>query len=313
MKNLVVFGVGGVGGYLGGILCREGFQSDFKIHFIARGLHLEKIKESGLILKRNFTAVTCRPESVSDSYEEIVARYGIPDVVLLCVKSYDLEAALARIAGNFGDTSIILPLLNGVDIHDRVRKVIGTGYVFPACMYVGTHIESPGIVAQNGGDGKIIFGPDHRHPEFDPVELKDLFSLAGIGFEWILDPFPAIWQKYLFISGYGLVTAATGKSIGAVYADESLKDDVLKVMREIEAIARKRSIRLPREAVRNAFIKANDFPFEAKSSYHRDVETPGKKNEGDLFGDTIVKMGKESEVLTPETERYCDEIRKKTS
>jgi 2-dehydropantoate 2-reductase len=53
--------------------------------------------------------------------------------------------------------------------------------------------------------------------------------------------------------------------------------------------------------------KAENFPFEIKTSYQRDVEKQAR-NEGDLFGGTILRMGRELGVPTPITHRLYREI-----
>jgi len=45
--NIVVIGIGGVGGYFGGKLAQAGFN----VTFIARGKHLDAIKNQGLQVK----------------------------------------------------------------------------------------------------------------------------------------------------------------------------------------------------------------------------------------------------------------------
>ncbi len=80
------------------------------------------------------------------------------DVCYICVKQYDLENVLKNLVTKINDSTIIIPLLNGIDIYDRVRKIITKGYVLPACVYVGTHIKQPGVVEQSGGECTIIFG-----------------------------------------------------------------------------------------------------------------------------------------------------------
>ncbi len=82
-------------------------------------------------------------------------------------------------------------------------------------------------------------------------------------------------------------------------------------MTEIAAIAHKKGVKLPEDIVEKSVNKAGNFSFEAKTSYQRDVEAKGRRNEGDLFGGTIVKMGKKYGVPTPVTERVYGEILKK--
>jgi 2-dehydropantoate 2-reductase len=47
--------------------------------------------------------------------------------------------------------------------------------------------------------------------------------------------------------------------------------------------------------------KTKSFPFEARTSYQRDIESKKGKNEGELFGGTIIRLGERLGVPTPRT------------
>ena len=105
----------------------------------------------------------------------------------------------------------------------------------------------------------------------------------------------------MFIAAFGLVTAASGQTLGAAAADAGAMARVRGIMEEILAIARAKGVNLSDEARERSLGKAGNFPPETKTSYHRDVETPGKRNEGDLFGGAILRMGEAFGIPTPMT------------
>ena len=304
INNICVVGVGGVGGYFGGLMAHS-FASGKQISFIARGAHLAQIQEHGLILNTSSKqGLVCKPTLATDRLEDAPT----PDLYLLCVKSYDLPDVTAQMSRNINEKTIVLPLLNGVDIYERIREQLTTGIVLPACVYVGTHIAQPGVVTQKGGDGVILCGPDPRHPEFDAAPLLALFEQVGITCTWNPDPYPAIWEKFMFIAAFGLVCAAFSKTLGAAAADAEALARVRSIMEEILAIARAKGVNLADDVVDRSLAKAGNFPPETKTSYHRDVETPGKRNEGDLFGGAILRMGQDVGVPTPITRQVYAEI-----
>jgi 2-dehydropantoate 2-reductase len=308
LNTIWVYGVGGVGGYFGGKLAysiERNHETDKRVFFIARGEHLDAIKQDGLILNTaEQDGVRCIPYQATDKIEIVPD----PDLCLLCVKSYDLDSTVRSLAGKVKDKTIVIPLLNGIDIHERVRTILKAGIVLPACAYVGTHIEKPGTVTQKGAPGIILCGKDPAFKNFNHDPLITLFTGAKIKINWVDDPFPAIWEKFIFIAAFGLVTAYSEKTLGEVAADPELQGLVEKIMDEIVAIAGKKGISLPAGIVEASIGKANNFPFETKTSYQRDIETKGKRNEGDLFGGTIIRMGKAFGVLTPTTLRIYESI-----
>ena len=302
LKNICIFGVGSVGGVFGGKIAHAVAQekdTDRKVFFIARGAHLEEIKRNGLILNTpEERGILCKPTLATDNIAEIPQ----PDLYLLCVKGYDLDDATLAIKTNIGTHTLVIPLLNGVDIYERIRKNMPKGIVLPGCVYIGALLERPGVVTHAGGPGLIAFGKDPHLPDFDPTGIVNFFNDMGIQFTWSDDASSAQWQKFVFIAGYGLVTAYTAKTFGEILSDSKLKELVRRVMEEIAAVAKKKGVPLADSIVADSLQTGSNFPPETKTSFQRDVEAKSTRNEGDLFGGTIIRLGKELGVPTPVTE-----------
>jgi len=297
--NIGIIGVGGVGGYFSGKLCPLTSTEGVKVYFVARGKHLDEIRKNGLWVS---TAAEgdwiCRPTLATDRIEDLPSL----DVCLICVKAYDLSNVVGQLQTKVSETTAIVPLLNGIDIYERIREDLHTAQVFPACVYIGTHIETYGKVVQKGGACKIIFGKDPQGNGAVPQLLFDLFDKSGISYEWFGDVFPLIWTKYVFIAAFGLVTAGFDKTLGQVMESRRLSDCVLSVMHEIVTLARKKGIALPEAIVTESYEKGHDFPDETKTSFQRDYEYADKPDERDLFGATILHLGKQLGVETPATQ-----------
>ena len=299
--QLCVFGAGGVGGYFGGRLAWWlAGQADpaWQAHFVARGAHLAAIMSSGLVLNTPEARLVCTPASASQDMRDMPA----PDVVLVCVKSYGLDEALRQVAGHCRTGTVVIPLLNGVDIHARIRAHLPQARVLPACVFVGTHLDGPGEITQRGGDGVIVLGSDPDHRGFVPEDFLHLLRDAGVQYRWCDDARPAVWEKFVFIAAFGLVTAASRKSLGEVLGDARLLADVRGIMDEVVAVAEREGVALDPEVVSKAMARASGFPFETRTSFQRDVEAGGP-NEGDLFGGTILRLGERLGVPTPTTGR----------
>lgn len=308
IHTIWVYGVGGVGGFIGGKIARflqKEHRKDTRLYFIARGEHLKEIQKKGLVLNTgNEKGLMCVPTRATDNIEDLPS----PDICFLCVKSYDLDAVCDALNEHVKPKTIIIPLLNGVDIYERVRKILTNGIILPACIYVGTHVERPGVVTQKGGEGKILIGKDQKYPDLYPKEVLQFLQEASISFQWFGDALPAIWEKYLFIAGFGLASAASGKTLGQIMENTESKRLVTGIMDEIFLISKQKHVVLPEDIITISVAKACNFPPETKTSYQRDVEQKEKRNEGDLFGATIIRMGKETGVSTPVTESVYKKI-----
>ena len=309
IKKICIYGVGGVGGYFGGKIAHKLSQSDsddHEVYFVARGQHLAAIQEKGLILNTDDQRhLVCKPTLAAEDFKELPQ----VDLVFVCVKSYDLDSVIEQISGKVSNDTIIIPLLNGADIYERIRSKMSTGLVLPACVLVGVHIEEPGVVSQKGGSGTILFGKDPQSADVMPANVLEFFDHVGIKYQWIDDPYPAIWEKYIFIAPFALVTASSGKVLGEVMEDMILRDQVRDIMQEVALIAKLEGVALRDTIVEESLNKANDFPYETKTSFQRDYEQAGKRNEADLFGGTILRLGKKHSISTPVTERIYSHIR----
>ena len=306
--NVCVIGVGGVGGYFGGKLAHAFSSkpdSSVDVFFVARGKHLEAIKRKGLVLKSSeFGSITCRPTLAAENMKDLPPI----DLFLICVKGYDLMAVATSIRDQIKEDTIIIAPLNGADIQERLRSKIKTGMILPACVYLSSYVEEPGVVVHVGNPGKMIFGKDPDHPDHIPHELFGLFEKSSITYEWKEDANPAIWEKYLFIASFGLISARYNRTLGEILEEPSLKKEVIGIMNEIYSIALKKTIRLPDGVVDLSLKKATMFPRDTQTSLQRDIHQKKGKSELELFGGTIIDLGKKLGIPTPTTNKIYREL-----
>jgi 2-dehydropantoate 2-reductase len=296
--NIGVIGIGGVGGYFGGKICRSMSAPEANIYFVARGRHLAAIQQNGLSVSTAQEGDwVCYPALATDDIEALPKL----DVCLICVKSYDLKSVVRQLQGKLSPSSAVVPLLNGIDIYNRIREDLNIAQVFPSCVYIGTHITDNGKVVQKGGGCKILIGKDPKATNAISPQLLHLFKKSCIQYECMDDVTPALWTKYIFIAAFGLVTASFDKTLGETMDSSLLSNCVLGVMGEIVALAEKMGVVLPKGIISESYAKGRDFPCEAKTSFQRDVDLADKLDERDLFGGTILRLGLQLGVATPIT------------
>jgi len=306
IQNILICGVGGVGGYFGGILANKINQlgkKEYKTYFLARGSHLDIIKKDGLQLHTSDgEELICKPNLASDNINDFPA----PDLCLICVKSYDLDELVKELNRKLSDNTIIIPLMNGIDIYERIRKNLNKCIVLPSCVYIGSHIEKPGLVIQSGNPGFFNCGFDPMFPNFKPQMVLDFFKEMNIVLNWRDDPYPAIWEKYILVASFALVSAHTGQTMGGIIYDKNSLDMLRKIMKEIVSIAEKKGIKFADNIIENIIEFCKDYP-DVKPSYARDVEKR-RNNEGDLFGGTIIRVGRELGTPTPMTSSLYKDV-----
>ena len=242
--KICFYGVGGVGGYYGTLLSKYFNETgNGNTYYIARGKHKDAIIEKGLLLKKvgGEEEILVKPHLCTD----IVNELPVCEIVVVSVKGYDLEIVTKELEKITDEKTIILPLLNGADVYERMRHHLKKGYLLPACVYIGTHIELPGVIIQKGGSCQILIGKDPLYPDYYPEKLINLFKKADILIEFCDDVNIAIWTKYIFIASFALITATYNKTIGEVTHDEKLSILVKNIMQEIALISNALKIELP--------------------------------------------------------------------
>ena len=112
----------------------------------------------------------------------------------------------------------------------------------------------------------------------------------------------------MFIASYGLVTACYNKTLGEVYNDKECSDLVKKIINIIYEISEKENINLNKNTIEEAYEKANNFPFETKTSFQRDFEKKEKPDERELFGMAIIELGKKNNVNVQVVEKLYNKL-----
>ena len=94
------------------------------------------------------------------------------------------------------------------------------------------------------------------------------------------------------------------------YPDEpdELNQMVRSIMQEIVTIAEKKAVQLPGNIIEISMKKANNFPYDVRTSYQRDVESFPKPNEGDLYGGSLLREGLDLGIPTPATKMVYSRI-----
>ena len=207
--KIAVLGLGGVGGYFGGKIAQKyAGLPGHQVIFIARGPHLAAIREKGLRVKAVEGEFTARPDLATDSAAEV----GPCDLILVCVKGYDLEAAATAIVPMLHEKTVVLPVLNGVDIAEGLAALLFRGRILSGCVYISSFVEAPGVIRQVGGTCQLFFGPEDGKTEgYRPLET--LFKEAGIKAELSGEIAVHLWSKYLFVSPMAGRDVADGQKL----------------------------------------------------------------------------------------------------
>lgn len=287
-----VMGTGGVGGYFGGYLARAGMD----IHFLARGKHLQALQEDGLEIVTNNENFRVRIHATSEPDD-----IGPVDLLLFCVKAHDTEQAARYVESMVEEDTVILTLQNGIDNVEKLAQYFGEEKILGGTAYIESTIASPGVIAHSGQPGRIVFGELSGERTERAERVLDLFRKAGIQAEVSDNIQQVLWAKFLFICGVHGVSTLSRSSLGLVLACPETRELLAGVMREVEALARKRGVDLPADAVDQAMALAESYNKRFKPSMLRDLEWH-RKTEIEALNGMVVRMARDLGVPTPYNE-----------
>jgi len=287
--NIVVFGAGGVGGYFGGKLAQAGNH----VTFIARGKHLQAIKNNGLQVKSVNGDFIVRPKVTDD-----VSTVKNPDLVILGVKSWQLEDVAIQLKPVINKTTMVLPLQNGADNADRLRNILPHENVLAGLCKIVSRVESPGIIDHFAFDPEIVFGEYDSERTARIQEVGKLFDKANIKNRISEDIHLDIWKKFLFIVTISGIGAITRSVYGDIREDDYLRQIMYQTANEIVAIANAKAIDLTNDDIELILKIIDNFNHDTTASMQRDFMA-GRPSELENFNGYIVKQGKELHVTTP--------------
>ncbi len=282
--RIVVIGVGGTGGYFGGLLARAGED----VAFLARGTQF------GLTVKSRLAGTFTLPVHATSDPQEI----GAVDLVLFCVKTYDTEAASAGIGHFIGPETVVLPIQNGIDAAERLGREVGTQHIIGGVAYVTSQIESPGIIVQIAGAGSIELGEMAGGQSERTQRVQQVLRYAGISAQLPPDIRVSLWEKFLFICAFSGVTALTRLPLGQVFAYQETSALLKAVLKEGEALARAHDIALPVDIVEQSYSTLQALETEAMGSMAFDL-LAGRRLEIEALNGTMVRLGKEHGMSLP--------------
>ncbi|RZK56948.1 MAG: 2-dehydropantoate 2-reductase [Pedobacter sp.] len=291
--KIVIAGIGGVGGYFGGLLARTYAGMDkVEIYFIARGEHLRQIKKHGLRVIKGDTEFLAIPYlATADPWQ-----VGIADYILICTKSYDLNDILAELKPCIDDHTVIISLLNGVESVELIREKFPKNRVPAGFAYIVAAIREPGIIENLGNRQEMLFGLDGARSE-ELVKLEDLLNSAGIEATYSQEISKLVWEKFIFLSCIATATSYYQKTVGQLL--EHHKEYLQNLISEVKTIAIKKNIAIDEQIIAKAMTHYEDLPYTTTSSMQRDFEQKKNRTELNSITGYVVNEAKKINIETP--------------
>lgn len=302
--KIVIVGLGGVGGYYGGMLAKQYADNpDIEIYFVARGAHLRKVQENGLTLITEKGTFQVHPTLATNDVTEI----GTADYIIMTPKSYDLDATVEQIKPIVGSNTVILPLLNGIDNSDRIRTLLPDTEVWQGCCYIVARLNEPGVVESSGGVHRFNFGYEYKQNNERLIGFETLLKEAGIDATFHEKIMHVIWTKFFFISSTASLTSYFDVSFGALLTDEVRKATLVSVLEELLLVANAEGAEIEHTVIDKVIHQLEKLPFETTASMHSDFKA-GKNTEVHGLTGAVIQLAKKHAIATPTYEKVYAEL-----
>lgn len=302
-KRIAVAGIGGVGGYLAGMLGRVCPHLTMAV----RGDRREPILKNGLVLHSEYKGeINVRPE-----YAVPVSEMGEQDYIFVCVKNYSLEDVCREMEHAVTENTVIIPVMNGVDPGERIRKALGKGTVVDSLIYIVAFANKDYSVTQQGDFANLRIGirnADETQQQ-KVQEVSDILTGADIDHMIAEDIEVEIWRKYILNCAYNTESAYYDNAIGQLRSDPKKAEEYEALVREAYQVAQAKGVGVRQEhvdAILHRFY--HELAENATSSLQRDIRA-GKKAEVETFSGYIVREGQRLGIRTPVTEKMYEGLK----
>lgn len=292
--KIAVIGAGAMGSVIGGRLAAAGH--DVTLVDVAQPI-VDAITAHGLRVHRKNGDVeriairaTTRPGTV-----------GVVDLLLIFVKCYHTEAAVAAAAPLIGPATRILSLQNGWGNGPRIAQVVGRGRVLLGVCYHSANVIGPGEV-RHGGEGLTHIGGWDGSDSGALDETAGAFNAAGLETRIAPEILKEIWSK-LALNVCTLPTSALLRlEANQLLLSPELVGLMEQLLRETVSVAQASGIALDYDerwaAITGLLRRCGPG---AKSSMLQDVEA-ARRTEIDVINQAIVDGGQKLKIATPYNE-----------
>lgn len=295
----LIFGTGAIGGYFGGRLLQHGHQ----VNFIARGKQLAAINKNGLKLNSLKGDIHLPKVSVSHSIKSEL----LYDVIFIAVKSTQLAQAAADIIKKCSPHTVVVPLLNGVDIE---QKLIAYGLkpqqIINAFANIICKVSDYGVIEHSGGEPHITLGVragfhndiELTHINFVIEQIAHDFKVAQVNVSIKTDITDALWAKYLFVAPWAAISSLVEQPLGAIRANKSCLTLLHYLIDEYQLIATAQGANVSERVIENIKKGLELLPPASKTSMQHDVEQQ-RANEFDTLIESAYTLSKKYALNTP--------------
>ena len=291
--KIAVLGAGSLGCAMGASLSEAGHE----VWLINRNAaHVQAMRAQGLRVR---TAGLERwvPVHAAQRADEVAG--GPVDLLVVLVKSFHTQEAIASALGLVGPQTAVLSLQNGLGHEEVLAAAVGADKVLAGKTYVGGQLLGPGHVLQSTAGRQTLIGERDGRLSERVLRIAACFNAAGLPTEASDNIVGTIWDKLFVNVATGALSGITGLGYGRLYEVPELQACAVAAVAEAMAVARALGVRFATPNAEEPWHKAGaGLPPEFKASMLQSLEK-GSITEVDFVNGAVVRCGEQCGVPTP--------------
>jgi len=305
--KICVFGAGAIGGYLAVELAVAGHE----VCVIARGAHLQAIREHGLKLIVKGQEKVARIPASDDP-----RTFGAQDVVMCALKAHQAYQSAPQFVPLLGENTCVVTAMNGipwwyfyksggefegrhlqsVDVGGRQWKTLGAERAIGCVVDPACEVVAPGVIEHEKFNRFTLGEPDGTLSSRVQALSR---ALIDAGFDapvrdnirW------NIWLKLWGNVCFNPISALTGATLDRITHEPGLRALCKSMMRDTQAVNERFGVRIPAEMMDRRLAAAGSAVGH-KMSMLVDIER-GRSLEIDALVTVVQELGRLAGVATP--------------
>jgi 2-dehydropantoate 2-reductase len=288
--KIAIMGSGGVGGYYGGLLSAAGQE----VTFIARGAHLQAIRDKGLHIKSVHGDFIVFPAKASDRPSDV----GPVDLVIVATKTYHTQDAAQAIKPLIEGNTVVISLQNGIDAAERIGSAVGMTHMLGGATWLSAALEAPGRIGQYSQFRRIALGELDGRITPRAQAVASVLATTPAVIELVPNIKRVLWTKFVFIAAISALGSLTRVAIGEYRHVPETREVLAEGMAEVAAVAKAKGVSLDADIVGKTLAFIDASAPDIRPSMQRDLEA-GRGSELESLIGVVVRLGQELGVPTP--------------
>ena len=220
------------------------------------------------------------------------------DLLIFAVKNFQLEDAMDEAAPFVGRSTVILPLLNGIDAEKELALRFGPDKILYGFItdLSSTHSGIETTCFSDGGT--IVFGEHDDSMTGRVRAIMDLFDAAGQKYLVPENILHEKWWKFMLNTCFNTLSAILEADYAAISSNGAFIRAVRLIAREVQRVGNAEGVTITQDDVEEMIRRVTALCDHGKTSMLQDV-LAGRETENRYFAGAVSRLGKLHAVPTP--------------